>query len=265
MDEPVVILAKGKSGSTLLCEALNRGGLFLGTNCNRTWDNLDVMGLSGWLSWQYRKNVQMVNLKGLDDTDSDFIRKIFNFMLHVSDYHYLLPSTVHQDFFGWKVDYAILSAVFLPMKFDSVKFIHLIRDGRDCCLSYEKRNPRKDSVYFIKENPPSNLPRSFKPNTRDNALYNAYGWVNINSYILQLKKIKYGKWLTVTYEDLVTQPTQTIYEIMGFLPELNASFATYIKNNVHTDRIRKWKQNPHLIKSEPLKVMTPMLKEFGYI
>jgi len=258
--EPIVILAKGKSGTTLLCSCLNAGGLFLGSNCNRTWDNLDVMGLAGWLSWQYRGNVWGIDQRGLKYRDLVLIRRLFYNMMSASSYHPL-----HIDFFGWKVDYSALLGIFMPLMFDSAKFIHLIRDGRDCCLSYLNRHPQRDTLYFINENPPVDLPRSFKPDTRENALYNAYGWANINNYILRLKKEGYGKWLTVKYEDLVRNPNATGTKIADFLPELDKKkFLGWMMEKAHASRVGKWKCNPRLILGKPLEIMTPMLKELGY-
>lgn len=81
----------------------------------------------------------------------------------------------------------------LPDIFPGSKYIHLIRDYRDNILSSQKIFATKSAAYI------------------------AYHWVHVNEMIEEAKKKAPEKWITLTYETLVTDPVASLISIYKFL------------------------------------------------
>lgn len=126
--------------------------------------------------------------------------------------------------------------------FPNARFIHLIRNPKDNIVSH------RDTF------------------SRSNIAFLAHGWISYNHFIEKYKKLFPDKFITIRYEDLVSNPTSTITIIAKHLnidenelnlnPELesNKNYHTQLKGKefehfhknllkpINTEQIEKWKQ-----------------------
>jgi len=81
----------------------------------------------------------------------------------------------------------------LAKLFPEAKYIHIVRDYRDNMVSHKK-------VFYIK-----------------NTGYVAYHWMAINKLLEEAKNKNLEKWMTLTYEQFVTDPNQAVEGVCKFL------------------------------------------------
>jgi hypothetical protein len=128
-DDPLVIGATGGSGTRAVARIVQRAGWFMGTRLNRSDDSLDIADFD----WQWGPEY-------VRSGASDGMRDAFESALAAHLERCPGPETP----WGWKHPQSYLLLPFLSARFPRLRFIHVVRDGRDIALA---RNQNQVMLY----------------------------------------------------------------------------------------------------------------------
>jgi hypothetical protein len=112
-----------------------------------------------------------------------------------------------EGLWGWKNPHAYLFLGFLAERLPGMRFVHLIRDGRDMALSPNQNQPTLYGPTLLSD---CDLP----PGPQRSALF----WSEANCWALELGTSILGhRYLTIRFEDLIDHPEKTVEEIALFV------------------------------------------------
>ena len=124
---PNVIGATGGSGTRVVARIVRRGGLFIGTNLNVSEDALDFGDYSDrWI------NVFLAH-RPVDRAST--LRAEMTHDLETTVERHLLPLDAISRPWGWKEPRSVFLLPFFASYFSGLKFLHVVRDGRDMAYS----------------------------------------------------------------------------------------------------------------------------------
>ena len=147
---------------------------------------------------------------------------------------------------------SILILPFLYSLFPKMKFIHVVRDGRDMAFSSNQQQPTLYGDIFC-GNEPAGTP-----------LYNLKYWSVINQNALNygLSNLK-NNYLIVRFEDIINKPTELIKKIFEFL-ESETNKITEIQEKIkNPSTIGRWQLRSNEL-SHISKFEKDSLAKFGY-
>jgi hypothetical protein len=179
----------------------------------------------------------------------------------------------HDGPFGWKMGISLFTMLPLLDACPDAKVIHLVRDGRDVMLS--RLNARIQHL-----DDPANRVAVFGsadvatigglPLTQDlveaqrNELEMRH-WVTAVGYGIKGREYP-DRYLEVRYETLCREPVETFAKIFDFLGvRYRNGTRHWLKDNVYTSRMGKWRELPADELAKPLEIGRPLLTELGYL
>jgi len=244
MQGPYPIFCRGHSGGRLLCEVFIRNGIEMGYHKDERNDT----------KYFSVKNtiIREIVMNSMHYYSSSNEQKQYfqNLMKQCVDQ--FIKQQVQRWFspkrpFGWKMGTTLFTMPVVLDTFPDAKVIHLIRDGRDVMLSRNNsrfkniNDPLNKLVIFgnaLTDNYEGHALTPETINTYRNELEMLY-WVTAVSYGIKGRKYD-DRYLEVKYEDICTDPLQTIQKIFDFLeiPFLKST-QRWIKENAHSNRIGK--------------------------
>ncbi len=158
---------------------------------------------------------------------------------------------------GWKAPRSIYLLPFLHAQFADLKFIHVLRDGRDMAFSKNQNQLRKHgrAVLHWRE-------RWFYPMPIRSLLL----WERVN-----LRAAGYGEaqlaenYHRVRFEDLCQVPVETTKQIMQFLAaDANAESVARAEISPPSS-IGRWRGQPSPLLAQMESVAAISLRKFGYL
>ena len=200
---PLVIGATGGSGTRVIARIAKHAGYNLGTNVNSSEDALELYRFHDlWINpfiLAQRQN------RGLTPWQSARMKEGFYKALA----RHIPEAERRGARWGWKAPRSIYLIPFLHAEYPHVKFIHLLRDGRDMAVSPNQNQLRKHGCAAL-----SWRERLFQSTAGRSILL----WEKIN-----LRAADYGEsvmgenYLRVRFEDLCAKSTETTAQIVNFL------------------------------------------------
>jgi GT2 family glycosyltransferase len=182
--EPGVIGATGGSGTRLLAAIVRRGGMFVGSDLNRSLDALDFAAFfDRWVGRELPPGAA-AELRGL-----------------VARQH----AEAEGRPWGWKEPRSIYLLPFLAEELPGLRFLHVVRDGRDMAFSENQVQLRKhgDAV----------LDRTDEPE----ALRSIALWSKMNLRTADFGERELGdRYLRLRFEDLCAEPAARVAEVLRF-------------------------------------------------
>ena len=153
---------------------------------------------------------------------------------------------------GWKEPRSIYLLPFLHRHLPALRFLHVVRDGRDMALSENQNQLRKhgDAVP---------LPEGLSPAARSIALWS---WVNLEAR-------RYGegqlgaRYLRVRFEDLCERPAEVTARILGFF-ELDGDPAALATQVAPPSSRGRWRDESPALVAELERAGGHALAELGY-
>ena len=128
----ITFIGRGHSGTRAISHTLYASGVFMGSKLNRSGDKLPPQAmydacrvlakyvkLNGDLSWDFEQLHKM-------EIDPEFKELINTYLADV-----LADKSTHR---GWKIPETTLAYPWIIRMFPDIKYIHWIRDPRDCIL-----------------------------------------------------------------------------------------------------------------------------------
>jgi len=128
-DDPLVIGGTGGSGTRAVARIVARAGVFMGARTNRSEDALDLA------EFDWRWGPELVRSGCTEE-----IRQAFEMALAA----HLALRPAGTEGWGWKHPHSYLLLPFLAERFARLRFIQVVRDGRDIALS---RNHNQVRLY----------------------------------------------------------------------------------------------------------------------
>lgn len=244
MQSPIVVGGNGHSGTRLFAEILISCGVFMGIptlSYDKNSKDLNIRGLMNRWMRAY--------LSGLDDAEADRMRRQFLRRIRL-----LIP--YQRRTWGFKNPRAMFLLPFYHSLYPDLKFIHVIRDGRDMCFG----NPFINSPTYwglLSEEEANSL-------TPQERMIKFWGKGN-------LKVQDYGKnrlgsnYLCIRFEDICDNPQTEITRIVDFIDAPSERVAD-LTSLVHKPKsIGRWMDYPADDVDHVVTIGRDYLREFGYM
>jgi hypothetical protein len=199
---PLVIGATGGSGTRVVARIARHSGYDLGRNLNAAEDALEFYSFHDkWIDPYLKAERRGSVLPGLD---SERMKLEFRTAL---DRH--RSSNSKEARWGWKAPRSIYLLPFLSAQLPQLRFIHVLRDGRDMALSPNQVQLRKHGAAVLNWRE-----RLFRSVPEHSLLL----WVKVNLRAAEFGESALGgNYLRVRFEDLCTKPLETTARIINFL------------------------------------------------
>jgi sulfotransferase family protein len=157
---------------------------------------------------------------------------------------------------GWKAPRSIYLLPFLQAEFPQLKFIHLVRDGRDMAISSNQNQMRKHGPAILRSSE-----RFFRSVPEGAILL----WDRVNLRAAEFGESRLSEnYLRVRFEDLCAEPAKTIGVVASFLDVAidPKQFATEI---IPPETLQRWKTCPDRLISKLEAQGANSLRKFGYL
>lgn len=200
---PLVIGATGGSGTRVLARIAKHAGYNLGSNVNASEDALEFYAFhDAWIN-PFTKAQRSGQVMSSWQT----ARMIEEFYAALARH---IPEAERRGtLWGWKAPRSIYLLPFLSNECPYLKFIHLLRDGRDMALSSNQNQLSKhgEAVLTLRE-------RLFRSTAERSMLL----WEKVNLFAADFGEARMPEnYLLVRFEDLCAQPLETTTRVLDFL------------------------------------------------
>lgn len=222
---PVVIGGLGGSGTRVVARIVRRAGYFMGTNVTGAEDAVEFWEFyDRWINrYLFCREVPLSaeehKLMELDWSGFE------------SRHRLVIPS--ENSLWGWKNPRSILLLPFLHRRYPEMKFIHVLRDGRDMAFSSTAQEQVKRHGPAILRSALTDAPL---------AVRTAACWAKINFDAASYGEVHMpGQYLVVVFEKLCVESRRVIDEIFDFLG-VGAIDAAQIARELvtHPDTVGRW-------------------------
>jgi hypothetical protein len=243
---PNVIAATGGSGTRVVARIVRAGGMYTGLRLNRFEDALDFSAYNNrWID-RYLVQRRAGTHAALEAEMSTDLRSVL--AGHCAD----LPAEAIR--WGWKEPRSIYLLPFLRSQMPTLRFLHVVRDGRDMAFSDNQRQLMKHGDAALAQRVSRRQP------VRSIALWS---WVNESTADFGERELG-ADYLRLRFEDLCAEPRVTverIYEFFGLEGDVDAAAA-----EVHPpDTVGRWRERPRRLVRRLEQEAGPALRRFGYL
>jgi hypothetical protein len=202
---PHVVGATGGSGTRVVARIVRDGGTYIGTNLNPYEDALDLAAYyDRWINRYVAARVEG-DEAALHDEMAAELREVL--AAHCAD----LPADASS--WGWKEPRSIYLLPFLNEVLPTIRFLHVVRDGRDMAFSDNQKQLLKHGDAVLGPDPLSRI----LPTRR--AARSIDLWGKVNSATADFGESVLGdRYVRLRFEDLCLQPVESaarIYEFFG--------------------------------------------------
>jgi hypothetical protein len=142
--DPTIIGATGGSGTRVIARILQAGGLFLGSNRNRAEDSMPLAAFCDLWATVYVVRDGLFDDHGTRCLETAMAR---SFAAALEDHFGQQEPTARP--WGWKVPSTIYLLPFFHTMFPRLRFVHLVRDGRDIAFSDNQNQLIKFGLPFL--------------------------------------------------------------------------------------------------------------------
>ena len=242
---PLVIGGTGGSGTRLIAQLCLSAGYHLGTRLNGALDALNFYDfydrwLTPWLS---------------DSLDAEQRQTLHRELRVLIDELYAELPEDRRPRWGWKTPRSLLLLPLLDRCIAGLRFIHVVRDGRDMAYSSNQNQLRKHGSALLNES----------QRTQPAPLQALAFWQTSN-----LRAADYGtsrmpgRYLWLRYEEVVTEDPATLNVLADFL-DLGAQPRALLYGHARPAlTIGRWRQQPDAERQLLTATGTEGLRFFGY-
>jgi hypothetical protein len=255
-DAPVVILARGHSGSRVLAWALQRLGIALGATDDKQTGDIQDRRFTRRI-----KRIAIARLHGATDdraTDAQaraLLRKAAPCKRWIAAH----PPDHDPQRWGWKFPETCLIAPVVERAFPDARYIHLIRDGRDIAF--------KD---HLTDDPHRALGRRLL--TAAGALHDPTHLRAAKSWAFQeralaefLRTIPQERRCRVRFEDLVAEPAPTVERCAEFLNlPMTDACREYLADKINPSKIAQHRHEDPALVAQVEAAIADELSRNGY-
>jgi Sulfotransferase family len=248
---PLVIGATGGSGTRVVARLARHAGYDLGRNLNSAEDALEFYSFHDkWINRFVRADRRG---RPLPKSDAEQMEAEFQSALarHA-------PAAVRENKpWGWKAPRSVYLLPFLRTQLPTLKFIHVLRDGRDMALSQNQNQLRKHGAAVL------SWPERLFSSAPERALML---WERVNLRAAQLGESELGRnYLLVRFEDLCAKPVETTTQIMNFLGAAIDPEPIARGEISPPSTLQRWKTYPPAVLAKLATLGADSLRKFGYL
>jgi hypothetical protein len=186
-----VIGATGGSGTRVLARVVLRGGMFIGSDRNRSEDALDFAAFSD---------------RWVDEVVAGRRTAAMADELHALVARQWAARRADDEPWGWKEPRSVYLLPFLDEQLPGLRFLHVVRDGRDMAYSHNQVQLRKHGTAVLGDAAHEPTP-----------LRSIELWSQINLRAADYGERELGhRYLRVRFEDLCADPHTVTAEVLGF-------------------------------------------------
>lgn len=243
---PLVIGGTGGSGTRVFARVAICAGVDMGTNLN---ESLDAMSFERfWDLWINRY------LARSSAPLSHHERAAMSLQLDqcVEEHRSAKPTA---DRWGFKIGPMMFVLPFLDEKFPEMKFIHVIRDGRDMAFSSNQNQLRRWGHAFLED-------RQSRLSLPEQAILM---WSAANLQVAHYGERMGKRYLRIQFEKLCLQPEASLPEIFTFLDASDQDLGPAAAEIIPPKSIARWKHQEESIRQSINNYGKAALRRFGYI
>jgi hypothetical protein len=247
---PLVIGATGGSGTRVVTRIVRLAGYFMGINLNQSEDSMEFPE-------QYDRWINRYVLRGIAPFCQEEEELLVRDLQACVERH-CSPRPPESVLWGWKEPRSIYFLPFFDQHWPGLKFIHVVRDGRDMAFSGNQNQLRKHS--------PAVLRRELLDAPQ--AVRSALQWARVNCEAASYGEARMAdRYLRIKFESLCNDPRSTIAEILRFLGLENTRPDDHMLREVAPpDSIGRWqKMGDPPIMDSIYAAAGGALQRFGYL
>lgn len=251
---PLVIGATGGSGTRVVARIAKYAGYDLGANLNSAEDALDFVPFHDrWINPLLKADREK---RSLTPADANRMSKEFHAALARHQATIAVVSRGESQLWGWKAPRSIYLLPFLHALFPMLKYIHVLRDGRDMAFSKNQNQLRKHARQLL-----TWRARWFQPAPVRSLLL----WAHVNRRAANYGEQHLGKnYLAVRFEDLCLAPRETTGTILHFLDSARDPEAIARGQISPPASIGRWRMQSPKLQSRFDRAAREALQRFGY-
>ncbi len=248
-DSPCIIGATGGSGTRVVARIARRGGLFTGTRLNESEDAIAFGAFSN------RYINAFLKIKGDFESSPLAAQMQRGLQQLISEHHQAMPQGA---MWGWKEPRSIFLLPFFHHTFPRLKFLHVIRDGRDMAYSKNQNQLRKHgrAALTFGERLKGQPARSMLLWSRINLAAADYGARHLG-----------GNYMLLRFEDLCAAPVEGARRVFDFFNLKNNDAERIAREEiVPPESLGRWRERAAPKELRELeRVGAVALERFGYI
>ncbi len=248
---PVVIGATGGSGTRVIARIAKHAGYNLGSRLNSSEDALEFYSFHDiWIN-------PFVSAQGRGEAMTPWQSARMKEGFHAALARHIPEAERRGTRWGWKAPRSIYLLSFLSVQFPQLKFIHVLRDGRDMALSPNQNQLRKHGRAALRWRE-----RLFRSIPERSALL----WEKINLRAADYAEARLREnYLRVRFEDLCAEPLETTVRIVNFL-EAPIDPAPIAQTEITAPKtLGRWRDCSPRIISRLETLAATSLRRFGYL
>ncbi|MEP6604417.1 MAG: sulfotransferase [Spartobacteria bacterium] len=245
---PIIIGATGGSGTRVIAKILRDCGVYMGKRFTPALDAVEVgRPAARWIDKYMASELNGETPPSIEEMAAD-LKPIFE--------NHLTPIRENPRKWGWKSPRSIYLLPFYHAIFPAMRFIHVVRDGRDMAFSTNQHQLRDHGHVVLRDLPPD----TSEP-VRAMTL-----WTRIN-----LPRAEFGerelrdRYLRIRFEDLCANSAEVISKLLRFI-EASGDAEKIAQDEVAPpDSIGRWRTQDRQLIAELNRVGGAALLKFGYV
>jgi Sulfotransferase family len=243
--DPLVIGAVGGSGTRVFSKIARHGGVFMGSHVDTHEDSRPMSRFYHECASDYLEANGHLD----DDRRSQLCQLLAECLReHLAD----LPSPDQP--WGVKNPRSILLLPFWRERFPAMRFLHVIRDGRDMAYSETDNQIRRHGRALLGTD--VDLPRPERA---------MLWWVRVNDAAADYGETELGeRYMRLRLEDLCARPKRTIRSLLDFV-DADGRMKKAIAEVVTPPTLGRWRQHPAAETAQLVALGSSALERFGYV
>jgi hypothetical protein len=247
-DSPLIIGGSGGSGTRLFARLCILSGFHLGANLNSSLDSLDFFPFyEQWINKYLSRRHVPFEEEEKNQMSKEFKKSVIK---------HRAPISVLDQRWGFKNPRSMLLLPFLNRHFEHMKFIHVVRDGRDMAYSKNQKQVHKHGRALLGE----------QCRQWNRPAISIMFWAKSNIEVAQYGDNVMGdRYICVRFEDLCTEPEAALIRLLNFLEIKIEDISPFLKEIRPPASRGRWLNRSKTEQIELIKAGHPVLKHFGYI
>jgi Sulfotransferase family len=242
---PNVIGATGGSGTRVIASIVRSAGMFIGSELNAYEDAVDF----GRYSDRWINTYVAARQAPPPEVTTSMAAELTELVEHHC-------STMPADAccWGWKEPRSIYLLSFFEKEFPDLRFLHIVRDGRDIAFSRNQQQLMKHGPAVLEGR------KSWRRPVRSIAL-----WSRVNLMAAEYgERVLGDRYMLVRFEDLCAEPARVIEAVYSFFG-LEGDVASAAAEVNPPEGIGRWQgQRKGLVRTLERQA-EPALRRFGYL
>ena len=224
--DPTIIGGTGGSGTRVVAQILMGAGVFMGAQVSDIGDAIPISRLCDL--WA---NVFAAREKILREQETAALYPPMARCLAAALKDHWGDEPPGRSW-GWKAPRSLYLLPFFHSQLPQLRFVHLVRDGRDIAFSQNQAQLNKHGLIYL-----SPKERRQRVSVRSLAL-----WNRINLAVAEYGEREMGdRYMRIRFEDLCAEPASVVRRLLDFV-ELEADVETAARLVEQPTSIGRWKQ-----------------------